>query len=403
MGHPPYQFIRSALKYSGGYMKCGFSVAVRLSICLVVAALPMAAQEPRRIDLRAYGYQLDTPPRLLLLVGSSPQIVSVGRNDETTVGFVTRGRKELARRELPSLDLHVLRFAKDGGLLFQGTIPTSSWDHNAIISGSNGTLLIRTDTKLGLYSPALERLAEMDLPSTLSSFTVTWDISPLPNRKEFLLIRYSSIRLLDWSDLRPIRECATKEFRLPSSASNKEVLFLSSDPRDDPDRQMVEITELCGQSHFTYSWAKHREPYGAVLVNDSSILLAGGSSSISLVAGNEVRWTDRFDRKSDVVSHHVEVSADGQTLAIAVIRFKRKGWYEFFDMAAKVKSTRLVVYQAQSGKRISEIFVNPNPSLMFDFGLSPAGDILSILSDGFLEIHPLKDGCDAATVAGGPP
>ncbi len=101
-----------------------------------------------------------------------------------------------------------------------------------------------------------------------------------------------------------------------------------------------------------------------------------------------MQWADAFDRKSDVVSNHVEVSADSQLLAIAVKRLA--GGSRFLDISQKLKTIRIIVYRAKSGKRVLEYTANPSPSSNFDFALSPEGDSLAVVSDGFLEIVPLE-------------
>ena len=365
-------------------------VATRCFICLTLICIHVSAQERLRIDLRGWDYKSPESAVSRFRTQLSSQIISVAPNGEVVLGFVTRDRTGLATRELPPLSLHVVRFAKNGKFLAQSAVPTPSWYENAVFYGSNDTLLIRAGTKLYLFSQNMERLADKDLPLTSDSGMIDWKIRPLPSRNTFLLYNYrgteTSIALLRWSDLKPVKECAYDPNDQLLSVSQSNLLSFRPGGSKDPLGRTVIVTEICGSSRFSYSWEGNAT--SAALIDDDTFILAGGSSSVGIVAGNKVRWTDAFDRKSDVVNSHVEVTADSQIVAIAVKKFE--GGSKFLDISPKLKSVKIVVYQAASGKKILECTVNPPPSDGFDYALSPDGDVLAIVSDGFLEIVQLK-------------
>jgi hypothetical protein len=53
----------------------------------------------------------------------------------------------------------------------------------------------------------------------------------------------------------------------------------------------------------------------------------------------------------------------------------------------------MVVYRLSDGKRVLESPVEPaTPASHFDFGLDPGGKLVAVLSDGVLEIVPVKVG-----------
>lgn len=364
--------------------------ATRCLIYLTLVCIPASAQERVRVDLRGWGYKSPQSDASRFQTQLSYQIISVAPNGEVVVGFVTRDRTGLATRELPSLSLHVLRFAKDGKLLSQGSVPTQNWYANAVFYGSNNTLLIRAGTKLYLFSVNMEQLAEKELPPTPDSGMIDWIIRPLPDRDAFLLYHYrradTSIALLRWSDLKPTKECAYNPYDELLSVSKRNLLSFRPGGAKDPLGRTAEVSEICGSSRFAYSW--RGDATSAALLDDDSLILAGGRSSVSVVADGKVRWTDAFDRKSDVISSHVEVSADSQMIAIAVEKFA--GGSQFLDISQKLKGVRIAVYQAKNGKKISESVVNPSPTDGFDYALSPNGDVLAIVSDGFVEILSLN-------------
>src|SRR6266478_3054061 len=360
--------------------------------CLVLLQLfsALAAGQTRRVDLRDWGYRAPESPSAQFQTQLSTQIISGGQHGDILTGFVTRDQTGLATRKLPPLSLHVVRFTKDGEFLSQEIIPTPSWNENAILFGADGDLLIRTGTKLSLLSPQMQRLADRELPLTLNGNHVYWRILPLPNRSGFLLhnLRGSdeSIALYNWKDLTAIRECAYSPHDEPLSVWNKNILSFRPGRKENPLRREVTISEICGPFQFTYSWDE--EPMSAQLADDSSIILAGGGPSVSLVVNEKVQWKHVFNKKSDVVSNHVEVSADGQVLAIAVKEFR--GGSRVLDISSKLKSIEVVVYQAKTGEKVLAVSVNPTPSSSFDFALSPLGDLLAIVSDGFMEIVPIS-------------
>jgi len=274
--------------------------------------------------------------------------------------------------------------------LSKEAIPTPSWNENAILTGANGDLLIRTGAKLNLLSSQMQYLKDRELPSTLDGTHVYWRIFPLPSRRGFLLHKLwgpdESIGLYNWNDLKPIRECAYSPHDEPLSVSNKNILSFRPGRKENPLRREVSVSEICGSFQSAYAWDE--EPMSAALADDSSIILAGGGPSVSLVANDKVQWKHVFNKKSDVVSNHVEVSADGQVLAMAVKEFR--GGSRVFDISSKLKSIEVVVYQAKTGEKVLAVSVNPTPSSSFDFALSPLGDVLAIVSDGFMEIVPIN-------------
>jgi|SRR5579863_6002018 len=365
-------------------------MAARCLVCLISACLQVSAQQHVRVDLRQWGYKSPETAESRFQTKLSSQTISVGPSGEIVAGFVTRDRTELARRDIPPLSLHVLRFAKNGKFLAQGAVPTPSWYENAVFEGSHDTLLIRAGTELYLFSLKMERLADKDLPPTPNSGMIDWKIRPLSDRDAFLLYNYrkadTSVALLRWSDLRPIKQCAYDSNNQLLSVFKTNLLSFRHGGAKDPLRRTAEVSEICGPSRFTYSW--EGDSTNAALVDDDTFILAGGSSSVSVVVGDKVRWKDAFDRKSDIVSSHVEVSADSQLLAIAVKRFA--GGSRVLDVSRKLKTVRIIVYQAKSGKKVFESTVNPSPSDSFDFALSPDGGVLAIVSDGFVEIIQLR-------------
>lgn len=370
-------------------MKVKRSSIIRCLVFLQLFSTP-AQDQARRVDLREWGYRVPESPSSKFQIRLSTHIISVGQDGQIVTGFVTRDRTGLATRKLPPLSLHVVRFKKNGEFSSQEIIPTPSWNENAILSGAAGSLLIRTGSKLSLFSSSMQRLGEKQLPPTPNSVLINWQIFALPNRQSFLLYNFhgpdTTIELLNWTDLQPIRKCAYSPHDQVLSVSNRNILSSYPGARENPLNRRVGISEICGPFQFSYSW--DGDPTSAVLADDSSIILAGGGSSVSFVVNAKERWKHLFNKKSDVVSDHVEVSADGQFLAIAVKQFK--GGSRAFDVSSKLKSINVIVYQVRTGEKLLEVPVNPTPSWTFDFALSPQGDLLAIISDGLLEIVSLR-------------
>src|SRR5256885_13899070 len=81
---------------------------------ILAACLQISAQAPQQVDLREWGYKPPESAWSRFQAQLSSQLISVGQNGQIAVVFVTRDRTGLATRDLPSLSLHVLKFAKDG-------------------------------------------------------------------------------------------------------------------------------------------------------------------------------------------------------------------------------------------------------------------------------------------------
>lgn len=350
----------------------------------------MSAQVVQRRDLREWGYKPPENASSRFQSQLSSQIISVDSNAEIAVGFVTRDRSGLATRELPPLSLQVAEFAGNGKFLSRLAFPTPSWSENSLFYARDGALLIRTGERLILVSPSKGQVAERELPTTLSSVLINWKIYPLPNRTAFLLYNYrksdTSIALLRSDNLTPIKECLYRPYDRVLAVSNDDILSFHPSRAETPLRRVIEVNEICGRSRFSYSW--EGDATSAVLIDNDGVLLAGGSSTVKLVVNDKVQWADTFDKKSDVVSDNIKTSSDGHFVAVAVEKFAKGS--RFLDIPRNLKAVRIIVYEVSSGKRVMEIPVQPAPSSDFDFALSPTGDLLAIISDGFLEIVTMK-------------
>jgi hypothetical protein len=365
-------------------MEHGIRVRSWCLVCFFALVSRVSAQL-KRVDLSQLGYK---PPENVsgeYYKQMPAQLISIGQNGELVASFVTRDSFGLATRDLPPLSLHIVRLTKEGKVLSQGLIPTPSWYENAIFFGSNGNYLVRAGDKVILLSPSLEQLAEKQIPVSRNGALVYWHVFPLPNRKSALLygdlLPDQRASLLSWDDLKPITECNEGPYQSVESVSNRNLLVRYAGRGLN---RQIQIREICGAAQLSYSW--RGDPLGAVLTSDNTFLLAGTSPVIRFVAGDKVQWSDTFDKKSDMVDRHVEVGADGHLLAIAVKTFA--GGNRFLDVGRHLKSIKIVVYEAATGKRLLEIPVIPTPSSMFDFALSPQGNTLAIVSDGILSIVP---------------
>lgn len=354
-----------------------------------VAALSVpAAAQATRVDLRQWGYK-EPEARERYQASLSSQVISVAPSGDVVVAFVTRDRTGLATRELPALSLHVVRFSKLGEFLSQGSVPTPNWYDNSVYYGSNDGLLVRAGPKLYVFSLHMVRLALKDLPPTPNSVTINWRIYPLPDRDEFLLYNFrhtdTSISLLRWSDLKPIKECSFSPSDQLLSTFRNNLLSLRASLAAQPLRRTVDVAEICGPNRFSYSW--NGQATHATLIDDDSFLVGEEDSSINFVVNGKVQWNTAFNKKSDIVSGHTEVAADGSRLAIAVKTFR--GGNRFLDISRKLKGINVLLYQAKNGQRVLKVPVWPTPTSTFDFALSSRGDVLAILSDGFVELVSL--------------
>ena len=70
---------------------------------------------------------------------------------------------------------------------------------------------------------------------------------------------------------------------------------------------------------------------------------------------------------------------------------KLAGGSRLLDIPRKLKALRVIVYEVKTGKKVSDIPLQSSSSSEFDFALSPAGNVLAIVLDGFLEIVPVKE------------
>lgn len=355
----------------------------------------MAAQV-QRVDLRQWGYSPPGESGVFLWSRiEQGQTISIGSKGDVFVGFVTRDRTGLVTRQLPAFSFHVLKLSKDGALISEQAFPTASWDHNAVFSGIDENLLIRTGDKLRLFSPEFEQLAERNFPMTPEGKEFYWRIFPLQDRKAFILYRVDTythnaqrnavIELIGWRDFKPLAECEIDRYRQPLSASERNLLTFQNGGLGQAMRRRVFVDQICGPPEFSYTW--EAGPTSASLVSNDGIFITGGDETVTYVSQNAVKWKDAFKKNSETVNQRVEVDESGHLGAVAVLKWG--GGSEFLDIDRKLKAVKVVVYEVSTGKRVREILVQPLPSVQFDLAISPDGKTLATIADGFLEITPL--------------
>lgn len=131
---------------------------------------------------------------------------------------------------------------------------------------------------------------------------------------------------------------------------------LSPGPASDPLLRKVTVSQVCGNEVYQYNW--HGDPTAAFLVGDDGLLLAGSSFS------KESRH-NTFVPCHDQVANHIETSADGKILVVAVKTFG--GGNGRLDISQHLKAERLAIYDSTSGERIKVISVTPIATFNFWF------------------------------------
>ena len=74
----------------------------------------------------------------------------------------------------------------------------------------------------------------------------------------------------------------------------------------------------------------------------------------------------------------------GDRFAILVQTYQ--GGNRLLDISSRLKSQRVVVYDANDGKRLVEVPVPKLAKFFLDFALSPDGKLLAIKCDGELQV-----------------
>ncbi len=159
---------------------------------------------------------------------------------------------------------------------------------------------------------------------------------------------------------------------------------LSSGPASDPLLRKVTVSQVCGNEVYQYNW--HGDLTAAFLVGDDGLLLAGSSTNIEFrrSQGTKVLWRDSFEKHHDQLANHIETSADGKILVVAVKTFG--GGNGRLDISQHLKAERLAIYDSSSGERIKVISVTPISTSIFGFSVAVDGRHLAYLADGVVEI-----------------
>jgi len=359
------------------------------AVLLLSISGPAFAQECA-IDLRNWGY-MPRPNYQPVFQEYSPT-VSAGQDGGVVIGFVTHDNTGLATRAHPPFSLHIIRFSSEGSFIDQHVIPSSSWEENGLFLTAEGNLLVRAGDKLRLFSKSMTLLTERELTPTKDSPIKSWEIFPLPDRSAFLLYNFrraeTSIEILNSADLVQIKGCHYSPHQSIYSVSKRFILSWLPSPSNDGALRTITISQPCGSIQYQVTW--HGDPLGASLVGDDGLILAGTSPEVEFrtLEGARVLWKASFDKRHDEATDHVEASADGRILVVAVKTFA--GGNRFLDISSHLRSERLVVYKSSNGERIKEVRVNPQAPSVFGFSLAPDGHILAIVADGTATIIRLE-------------
>jgi hypothetical protein len=232
------------------------------------------------------------------------------------------------------------------------------------------------------------QMSEIELKTTTYSPIISWEIFSRADRSAVLLYNFrreeTSLQLLDSVDLAPLKRCVYDPYQRVTSVSDQFFASLSPGPASDPLLRKVTVSQVCGNELYQYNW--HGDPTAAFLVGDDGLLLAGSSTNIEFrrSQGTKVLWRDSFDKHHDQVANHIETSADGKILVVAVKTFG--GGNGRLDISQHLKAERLAIYDSSSGERIRVISVTPIAPSIFGFSVAVDGRNLAYLADGVVEI-----------------
>jgi len=357
------------------------SYTTRKIALTVVFALQIAARG-QTIELKLWGYAPPArrPVRFSPEATSNPHPIGIYRDGNVVVCFVTREGAVLGTRKQPGLTLHLVTFDRKGQFLGQKTRQTTDWYENGVFVAPDGNLLVRTGTTLRLYSKDADLIAERDLggegitvlPSPVSSaFVLTSDRQP------------HQLDLVSAKDLTPLKTCSYPDYHRVTSVSEHNVLLSLSSPPNDPLLRTVEVHEICGPKQFTYMWNKL--PLTATLLDDTHTAITG--PNLIVMDRDVTVWADSFKSRHESIEGPIRVGGNGNVVGVPVTRYA--GGSDFLDLDAHLRSIRIVVYNSHNGKHIAEVSVHELPKYVFDFAVSPDGKLLTILSDGGLQIIPI--------------
>lgn len=334
-----------------------------------------------RVDLAEWGYQ-PPPPRRLPEAGGSVRFLDFDSANNVVTGFVSRTASQLTARNDPALILHVLTFDPEGKFVSDRPFPTTNQYDNYIFGALNGSLLLRTDAVLKLVSAEGSLLAQRVLPVARDS-RVYSSILAAPDRTRFALRSYlePNLFLLDAKDLSKVVECSyPPKHDLRSISAHNSFIYLNNTsfyPRQ------TEVRTLCGSLQYAYQ-TNQEEPFLGVLLDDDRVALAGIGPMVELIGRDGRRWRDSFDKRHEQVSAEVSADMRGDRFAILVQTYQ--GGNRLLDISSRLKSQRVVVYNAKDGKRLMEVPIPKLPKFFLDFTLSPDGKLLAIKCDGELQV-----------------
>ncbi len=315
-------------------------------------------------------------------------MLSFFTNGNLAVGFVMRYDKGPDKGKNSPIALHVITLNKNGEFLSKNELPTTDWSSNQIIAGSGDTLLVRTNTNLGLYSSKNKLLAKRELQDRFAS------VQALPNHTAFVIESTQRdphqyiAEAIDPHTLETTNTCRCTTCFFRDVSDQNILLDFHQRLPDIPPSDWIGIAKFCGPLQFEYKWRFDTETsYQAALIDDNHFVLAGGGSSIEYFDRRVRQWTDSFKKEHSNVHEQIAVDEEGDRFAVLVQKWV--GGSDFLDINAHVKRERIIVYDSATGNRVAQVPVEHLPSDVLDFQLSPDGKLLAILSDGDLELYPI--------------
>jgi hypothetical protein len=336
------------------------------------------------VDLKSYGWELQSQKRIVR------PFVAVDREGRVVVSYATRVRAHLVTRDKPSLDLRILRFAKDGKLDLSLSLPTRLADHSSIYLSDTGQIIAVANDSLQMYQE------DVGTWKVLASCGPQCRVQQSVSHRTLAIYNeyHSPLLVIRPSPVPRLQQC-------DAFKSSEDSIQYNSQKITD---EFAYYTGSEGLEQFTYRW-----PFCEYQNRVEMSLRPGGYWDV---------LTDRFfvfypndfhnDRRTVKV-----VSSDGRVLfqsangkheyarsiwaptrsseqgnRIAVDIVTLRGGNRALDISSHPTARRIAVYDIELQKEVASI---PTSVKLREFGfdLSPDGGRLAILENGTLKVIDL--------------
>ncbi len=377
------------------FRKTHHSGPAAIFAAFALCATSIHAQSAGRtvIDLRTYGWQAPDQtqkhhPRVV------PSVV-VDHKGRVVIAYTVRSRTGLVTRDVPSLDLQILRFSPDGKLDLSLSLPTTLTGGTGLYLSDADQIMAKANGDLHWFEPGVPDEGKGNW-KVLVDCHAQWQSH---SRRTMLIYFPKSAPPLEVIHFGPRLETTRCGTAGPFGSPQEKIQNM---PQSITDEFGYFHGLEAGRGFFTDRWPLcHYEqrvelPIRVVAnltaVNDDAFVAVvrathnHHSDQEVFSSDGQVRFRTHLEKHEtcDSFRNFPQASERGDFVAADIVTIRGENWT--LDIGGQVVARRIAVYEVNAGKEVGSFPANPKFIYRSAFALSPDGRTVAVLEDGKLTV-----------------